>query len=150
MTAQDSLTVARRMYELYNRHTSDPTWLEEAAALVEEDAEQLDVPSGTILRGPEGMKQFLSAWARAFPDSTIEIRSMVASGDQVVTEFIGRGTHTGPLRSAAGEIPPTGQKLVLRFCDVVTLHNGNIAQVHTYYDALSMVSQLGLVPTMTP
>jgi predicted ester cyclase len=74
----------------------------------------------------------------------ITIDNLIASGDVVVVEFTGRGTHTGPLVTSMGEIPATGRSLTLKLCDVVEFKDGKVASQRTYFDTGSMMAQLGL------
>jgi hypothetical protein len=71
---------------------------------------------------------------------------MFATEDQFVLEFTGRGTNTGPLHLPTGDIPATGRWAELRLCDVAQIRNGKIVSFHTYYDIMTMLQQLGLVP----
>ena len=140
MSAQENARIAKVSYEAFNARDFD-----RAAALVSKDSEWLNVPLGMTLHGQEGYRQVVQGWATAFPDSRIEIGSMIASEEGVVTEFRGRGTHTGPLASPAGEIPATGRSVDIPFCDVLRIKDGKIISAHTYYDAATMMRQLGLI-----
>ncbi len=71
---------------------------------------------------------------------------MFATEDQVVLEYTGHGTNTGLLHLPTGDIPATGRWGELRFCDVAKIRNGKISSYHTYYDTMTMLQQLGLVP----
>lgn len=147
-TAQDNAIIAQKGYDAYNNHNSDPRWLDYTTDSVAEDCEVVDVPSGAIFRGPEGLKQFLLGFSTAFPDSSVEVINLFATEDGAVVEFIGRGTHTGPLHGPAGDIPPTGRSIKMQFCDVYKFRDGKIVSHRSYYDALGMLQQLGLVPSM--
>lgn len=58
------------------------------------------------------------------------------------------GTHTGPLRTeGGGEIPPTGKPINVRQVQVVELRDGRARSIHTYFDRLELMGQLGLLPT---
>ena len=148
MPAQDNLTIVRSLYDNYNRRNTDSQWLDKSLAVTDQNCELLNVPMGSTLRGPDGVRQFLMGWATAFPDSTVEITSIIASEDRVAVEFIGRGTHTGPLHTPTGDIAPTGHSIEIHFCDVHTLKNGKLVSQHTYYDVMTMMRQLGRVPAM--
>jgi ketosteroid isomerase-like protein len=45
-----------------------------------------------------------------------------------------------------GEIPPTGQKIEQPFCLFVRVRDGKIVDSSEYYDAMTMMTQLGLMP----
>jgi len=147
-TTQNNATLVRSLYNTYNSHQSDPAWLGKGTDPFAEDCEIINVPLGLNLRGPEGYRQFVLGFADAFPGSSTEVINVFATEDQAVVELIGRGTHTGPLHSPAGDIPPTGRKVDLRFCDVYQIRDGKIISFHSYYDALTMMQQLGLIPAM--
>jgi predicted ester cyclase len=57
-----------------------------------------------------------------------------------------KGTHTGPLASPQGMVPPTGRTLALRFCEIFEVEAGRIATHRTYYDQMEFAQQLGLIP----
>jgi hypothetical protein len=70
----------------------------------------------------------------------------VVTEDQVVNECRWRGTHTGPLQSPAGEIPPTGKTVEdAVFCEVWGIKDGQLATLRNYQDVSSWLRQLGLV-----
>ena len=146
IVAQDIVIFVRRGSDAYNAHQSDPNWLDFATEDVAEDGEVIDIPSGMILHGPEGLKQTLLGFSMAFPDSSLEVTSIFATEEHAVVEFIVRGTHTGVLHTPGGDIPPTGQKFELHPCDVYRLKNRKITRHATYYDALGLMQQLGIIP----
>lgn len=138
----DVEVIARTVYQNFNARL-----LEETAAWIDDDCEWLDVPSGTIFRGPNGYLEFDYAWIRAFPDLALEISNVIAAGDLVATEFMGRGTHEGPLTIAGGQvIAPTGRSGEVRCIEVLQIRGAKIVRARTYYDALSMLTALGVRP----
>jgi predicted ester cyclase len=62
----------------------------------------LDEP---VRRGPEAMKEHVSAWLRSFPDLRFNVEQMIAEGDRVVSQLLMEGTHQGAWMG----IPPTGK-----------------------------------------
>ena len=148
MTAQDIVALVRSLYDLYNSHQSDSTWLEKGMAAYAANSTLTNVPLGVTLPGPEGFKQLVLFFAEAFPESNVEITNIVATEDQAVVEFTGRGTNTGPLHLPPGDVQATGRSVELHFCDVLQISNGKIVNQHTYYDTMTMLQQLGLVPAM--
>jgi len=69
MTTQKIEAFVRRGYDAFNAHQSDPHWLDYTTEDAAADCEVVDIPSGMVLRGPEGFKQFLLGFSTAFPDS---------------------------------------------------------------------------------
>jgi steroid delta-isomerase-like uncharacterized protein len=93
------------------------------------------------VRGPEGMKQFVTEYRTAFPDYTCTIEDQVAEGDKVVTRWTVRGTHEGQLMG----IPPTGKLVTMPGMVVDRLSNGRLVETWIQADALGMLQQLGVV-----
>jgi steroid delta-isomerase-like uncharacterized protein len=148
MTAQETFDLAQKDFELFNNRHADPDWLSKTLTMIADDCEVVDIPSGMVLRGPEGYQQFLLGWATAFPDAHADVTNMAATEEQAVVEFRGHGTHTGPLQSPTGEIAPTGKQFDLRFCQLFRVRNGKVTSIVTYYDLMGYLQQLGLVPAM--
>ena len=141
-TQEDNAAIARAVFQAFNDHD-----LERAGALAAEDMEFVDVPTGRTMRGPEGFKDGMRAWIRACSDARVEVVDMFAGEEGSVTaEFVGRGTHDGPLATPGGEIPPTGRSLELRYCEVFRMRDEKIASARLYYDAATLLGQLGLMP----
>ena len=83
-------------------------------------------------------------WATAFPDSQGEISNTIHSDNMVVLEVTWRGTHTGPLQTPKGTIPPTGKRIEFRACQVHTITNGKIQTTRHYFDMATLLQQLGV------
>ena len=148
MTAQDNVTLSRSLADLYNSHQSDPAWLDKSVAAFAADSTFTNVPRGITLPGRDGYKQFVLFFTEAFPDSRIEITNIFATEDQLVLEYTGRGTNTGPLHLPTRDVPATGRSGELRLCDVFQIRNGKITSYHTYYDTMTLLQNLGLAPAM--
>ena len=59
-------------------------------------------------------------------------------------EFRGIGTHTGPLATPMGVIPPTGRRVDFPLCDVWEVRDGKVVSTHNYFDVMSLLGQLGI------
>jgi steroid delta-isomerase-like uncharacterized protein len=144
MAAQEHVALARSLLDLYNSRQSDPAWLDKGVAAFAADCEVIDVPSGATLRGSDGQRRFLLFFAESFPDSRGELTNVFATEDQVVLEGTWRWTTTGPLHLPSDAIPATGRPGELRFCFVYQIRNRKIVSLHSYYDMMTMLEQLGL------
>lgn len=133
-------SMVRSLYDIFNERA-----FERGAAMFAADAVLDDMPTGLQRRGAEGYRQYVGRWSTAFPDSKVEVSNVVAAGDQVIVEFRGRGTHTGPLETAMGPVPATGRKVDVPFCETWVVKNGKVASVHSYYDVATFMAQLGLM-----
>ncbi len=141
MSAQNNIHLARTFYDAFNARE-----LDRAAPVLSEDYELLNIPLGITFRGLEGYKQFQQGWATGFPNGKIELTNIVATDDQVVVEYVGRGTHNGPLSGPKGTIAATGRAVALSLVDVHHVKNGKIVRSRSYYDVLSLLQQLGQLP----
>ena len=94
------------------------------------------------VRGPEGMKQYVSMYRAAYPDTHFTIEDQIAEGDEVVTRWTGEGTHEGELMG----IPPTGARVTVTGIEFDRVVDGKIQETWVNYDALGMMQQLGVVP----
>jgi steroid delta-isomerase-like uncharacterized protein len=141
MSAHENAALARRIYQLFSDDKVD-----DALELVTEDVEAVLVPFGQTFHGRDGFTGFMQGFKGAFPDIRISVTNQVATDEQVVSEFTARGTHTGPLQTPAGAIPPTGRTVDFIVCEVMRVKHGRIASLHNYQDAASIMRQLGLIP----
>jgi hypothetical protein len=54
--------------------------------------------------------------------------------------------HTGPLETPDGEVPPTGRRIEIEFSVVARARDGLLVDGREYYDSMTFLTQLGLVP----
>ncbi len=146
MAAQENVALARSLFDLSNNHQSDPAWLDKSRAAFAADAEVIDVPSGAILRGPDGYKRFVLFFVENLPDSRVELTKVFATEDEVTLECAVRWNDTGSLHLPAGALQSMRRSGELRYCLVFEFRNGKIVSLHSYYDMLTQMEQLGLVP----
>jgi steroid delta-isomerase-like uncharacterized protein len=142
MTVQaDNAALVRDVHAAWNRRDFD-----RIIALASPEVEWVMMPTGQKFRGLDGMRQYSQGWATGFPDGRTKEVNLIAGDNGAVIEFIGSGTHTGPLMSPAGEIPPTGKRVEMPFCEVFRIKNGKIVGGAIYFDMATMLQQLGLMP----
>jgi steroid delta-isomerase-like uncharacterized protein len=103
-----------------------------------------DPASPEPLRGPEGVKEFISTYRAAFPDARITVEQQLAEGDLVATRWSGRGTHEGELMG----ISPTGKQVTVSGLTISRLEGGKIVEEFQNWDTLGMMQQLGAVPAL--
>ena len=93
------------------------------------------------LRGPEGYKQFETAFFKAFPDWIETIEDIIAEGDKVWVRFTGTGTHKGDFRGLA----PTGKKVTFKGVQIWRLIDGKVVSKDSILDLLDALRQLGAI-----
>jgi predicted ester cyclase len=104
------------------------------------------VPFGTGSAGVAGYREVMEAWSSAFPDSTATPVKIIEGGDQAAIEFMFSGTHDGVLSTPTGDVAPTGKKVDISVCNVYRCADGKLIEAHSYFDAATMMRQLGLMP----
>lgn len=139
MSREKSIQTVRSVYEMFNN--KDMNGL---LGLVTDDFELIDMALGMTWRGKAGWKEWLEAWAVSLPDAKTRLDSLAADGDLIFTEHTGTGTHTGPLQTPGGAIPPTGKTIKLQFAEAFTMRDDKIRQMKAYWDSATLMRQLGL------
>lgn len=91
----------------------------------------------------EGFKQFGGVFRNAFPDGELTIEDLIVEADKVVSRIIYRGTHTGDMMG----IPPTGKSVTVSAMIIDQFADGKIVESWRLFDQMSMLQQLGVIPT---
>ena len=87
------------------------------------------------IEGADAIVQALQGWKTAFP-----------AGDTVALEVTWRGTHTGPLATASGTLPPSGKPFVLASSWIMDIKGDQIQGSRHYFDILTLLQQVGAAP----
>jgi predicted ester cyclase len=140
----DTRSLIERNIELWNARDREG-WL--AAA----DLHRLEIeaPGGLRLLGRDAAETVWAVWNQAFPDNRLGITAIHADDRGGVHEGRFTGTHTGTLRSPAGEIAPTSRTVDAPFCGVYEFDEGKITNFHLFFDQMELLTQLGLAPAGT-
>ncbi|TMK72098.1 MAG: ester cyclase [Actinobacteria bacterium] len=118
--------------------------LDRVSAVVDENFEFVDVGGGETMHNREEWRAFCDVFVTAFPDLTQDVRLLVDAGEYAFAEVVARGTHTGPLATPDGDIAPTGRTIEIPFCVVMHARDGLLVDGREYYDAGTLLGQLGL------
>ena len=139
MTSEQNKTIVRRAFE-------EP-WKGNLDVIDELIATQYighDPANPEPLRGPAGVKEFISTYRAAFPDARITVEQQLAEGDLVATRWIGRGTHEGELMG----IEPTDKQVTVTGLTISRLEGGKIVEEFLNWDTFGMMQQLDAVPAL--
>ncbi len=100
--------------------------------------------SGDIV-GPQALVDSLDPFYAAMPDWHVSEDFVVAEGDRVASRGTISGTHEGPFMG----IPPTGKKVSWSGIIIYRLDDdGKVVERWQDFDALGMLTQMGVVPPM--
>jgi steroid delta-isomerase-like uncharacterized protein len=90
-----------------------------------------------------GFKQKVAGFKALFPDLEEDLQEIVASGETVAT----RWAVTGALQQEFMGIPATGQTIRVEGMNFYRLKDGRVTDIWTQFDGLSLMQQLGALPT---
>jgi len=86
---------------------------------------------------------FLAGWIASSSDLLITGPRYFDAGQTVACTFTVVGTHNGPL----GPFPATGKEFALPLCEMWHFDSGGrVVGGDLYYDQVSLLTQLGLMP----
>lgn len=122
--------------------SGDPTrW----AAMFTDDATYKTPDFPNALQGRDALRAMAVTFFTAFPDMELMVRSVIEQGNVVVLEGATKGTFTGPLTTANGEVPPTGKSFEAPLVSVCELSDsGLVVACREYYDTAGFAAQLGM------
>jgi steroid delta-isomerase-like uncharacterized protein len=139
MSTEENKAIVRRMTEeFYNQGNVESAECFFAATYVHHD------PASPHVRDRDGLKQVLRAFLAGCPDLHITSDQLLAEGDTVTKRWTYHATHTGDL---AG-LPPSGKRITMSGLELFRLSDGKIVECWLGYDNLSLMQQLGVIPTV--
>jgi steroid delta-isomerase-like uncharacterized protein len=89
-------------------------------------------------------KDYNAIFLTAFTDLHFEVQRTIANGEVVVYQWLGSGTHLGPLALPMGAIPATGKRAAVPGVLITTVKQGKIVREETYWNQVELLEQLGI------
>ena len=139
MSSEQNKAIVRRAFEEPWKGNLDV--LDE---LLASDYAGHDPASPQPLRGPAGVKAFVSTYRAAFSNARVTVEQQLAEGDLVATRWSGRGTHDGELMG----IEPTGKDVTVSGLTISRLVDGKIVEEFQNWDTFGMLKQLDAIPEL--
>ena len=146
MSEFDNTRIAEKLFDAINAHNLN---LGDSYQHVDYKFEGpgTDRNGGALNR--DEAKAYTQGFINGFPDLHFEMKQKVAQGEYVVINWVGSGTHTGPLSTPTGDtLPATGKRAVVAGSTTYQIINGKAVKGWTYWDMVSLLSQLGMMPGM--
>jgi len=113
-------------------------------ALYTEDCIYEAVPFGAVNHGKAALRAWVEHTFASTPDFTVTVTTRFAVGNWAAMEWVMSGTHSGDYPG----IPATGKRYAaIRGATVVELQGGKIHRSSHYWDAATLMKQVGLLPT---
>ena len=132
--------VDTRLLEAFNRGDWDTV-----RTLVVPDLTYEEPSTGRRVQGAEDYVRLCQGWRRALPDCTGTLLRAVASEDTIVLEVRWEGTHTGPMETPGGTLPPTGRRIEGLAVLWNVLEGDRIREVRHHLDMLTLLQQIGVI-----
>ena len=141
MSADENKAIVRRV--------NDEVWtkgnLEAIDELIADDFVTTVIGAPEQIRGPDGFRDFVLMYRKAFPDLRLTIDDQIAEGETVVTRWTATGTHEGELMGIA----PTGKQATTAGVNINRISGGKLVEGWGIIDQLGLLQQIGAVPVPT-
>jgi len=134
MSTEENKAIVRRFFEeVWNQQKDD--------VIDEIFASEVVFNGQSITR--DALRKALTSRRTAFSDIHVTVDDQVAEGEKVSTRRTWRATHRGQYRSIAA----TGKQVTWTQISVVRFSQGRIVEDWAVGDELSILQQLGVLPT---
>ncbi len=141
MSEQENIKVAKQLFDTLNAHDLD------AYDRLGDDHAKFEGPGAAGALNKEQTRAYTQGFITAFPDLHFDVERTIAQGDHVVVNWKGHGTHKGPLVTPDGKtIPATGKHAVVPGSSTIEIKNGKVTSNKIYWDMVTLLGQLGLMP----
>jgi steroid delta-isomerase-like uncharacterized protein len=116
---------------------------EKILALFTEDCAYEDVTFGVINRGKAALRAFANGVFTGVPDFKIELTARFTADTWASMQWVMSGTHKGDFPG----MPATGKRFsAVRGASIVELQGGKLRRCSDYWDAATVMRQVGLLP----
>jgi predicted ester cyclase len=92
--------------------------------------------------GREGIKQFVTALHKAFPDLRFQAETPLCDGDKTVVRWNLRAHHGGPWLNFSA----THHPIYVTGIHIARMENGHLCELWQNWGLMSLMQQLGLLP----
>ena len=144
MAVREAAPLAREAVDAFN--AGDWDRLREVLA---DDCVFEELATGRRMQGPDETIEVLAGWKQGFPDARGTITNVVPGGEHVALEITWEGTHTGPLETPLGTIPPSGRRAMLPAVQVTQVRDGKIQGSRHFFDLMALLHQIGIREEVT-
>lgn len=142
MSTEENKAIVRRI--------NDEVWseghLDVIDELIADDFVATVVGAPEQIRGPQGFREFVVMYRKAFPDLRLTVDEQFAEGDTVVTRWTATGTNEGELMG----MPATGKQATTAGININRVSGGKLIEGWGLFDQLGLLQQIGAVPVPTP
>jgi ketosteroid isomerase-like protein len=122
--------------------------LEGWKSLFADDGIFIDESVKVTYEGPKEWDFPVRNYGAAFADMHRALYDFWTVGSTVFVRLALQGTHTGPLQTPFGTIPPTGKRMDAPCVDIWELDNGKIRKFDCYPSGSIILTQLGVIENL--
>ena len=130
------------------RRDPEEIWTEGNVEAIEElfasDFVLHDPTSPGEIQGREAYRETVETFREAFPDAEYTVEDVLAEGETAALRYTARATHQGTFMG----LEPTGEQVEVSGMEMYRVQDGEIVEMWTSYDALGLLQQLGVVPSV--
>jgi ketosteroid isomerase-like protein len=137
--AVDPETFVREAYA-----TAERMDLEGWKSLFADDGIFTDQSVGVSYHGPD-LDYPVRQYGTAFGDMHRELYDLWTVSNTVIVRLALQGTHSGPLATSFGTLPPTGNRMDAPCADIFELADGKIKRFDCYPEGSVILTQLGVI-----
>ena len=121
------------MCDAWNSHNVD-----QVLAVFTDDAFYEDVTFGLVNHGRADLVKFVQFFFGAVPDLHLQCVNTAVHGGHGFIEWVFSGTDVGVFK--------TGKRFSVRGASVIDVRGGRIARDSDYYDAATIMREVGILP----
>jgi steroid delta-isomerase-like uncharacterized protein len=108
-----------------------------------DDVTYSETGTGRRIEGADAYLELCHGWRDAFPDVAGTITDSAGGDGVAVLEIRWQGTHTGPLMTPAGVLPPSGNRVEADASFWARYDGDRIRELHHHLDVLTLLQQVG-------
>lgn len=139
MAAADATDVRAAAERIFNEGDVD-----HVDDLYVEDMVMHHVPTGEEYAGRDAFKGWIEGLRTAYPDFHVEHDDVIVGDEKFVTQYTVSGTHEGQIPGY--DIEPTHASMEIRGVTVHRVVDETLVEAWWYYDNLTLLGQLGVLP----
>jgi steroid delta-isomerase-like uncharacterized protein len=142
-SSQSTTEISSAFTRAWNAHD-----LEKIVGLFHPDATFKTPASDTALSGA-GMRSYFESMLGAMPDMTFEnVNEVANSANRLAGQVVVSGTWTKPFSvGPLAGMNPTGKSARFTAANFLEVHDGKITECTQYYDRMTLLTQLGVIPS---
>lgn len=145
MTTEET---AREMQREYTESVWNQGDVEKVDGYFHDDVVVHDLPAGEEYEGLAAFKQWIEEVRAGFPDFDVGVEDVIAGDDRIVARWVASGTHEGELPELG--LDPTGESATWEGVTIYELDGEMVTEAWWYYDMMTILTQLGVVPEEMP